>query len=34
MRKANILLLILLLVMAMAWGVIYWVFFADNVVGG
>jgi hypothetical protein len=34
MKKANILLLIFFLVAAIGWGVIYWFFFADNVLGG
>ncbi|CEG22563.1 hypothetical protein BN1080_01492 [Planococcus massiliensis] len=34
MRKTNILLMILLLAMAIGWGVIYWLFFAEGVING
>ncbi|MCP2036397.1 flagellar basal body-associated protein FliL [Planomicrobium sp. HSC-17F08] len=34
MRKTNIILLILLLVMAIGWGIVYWFFFADTVING
>jgi hypothetical protein len=34
MRKTNIILFILILGMAIGWGIIYWIFFADNVIGG
>ncbi|ETP69664.1 hypothetical protein G159_00105 [Planococcus glaciei CHR43] len=34
MRKTNIILLILLLVMALGWGIVYWLFFADTVING
>lgn len=34
MNRANVLLLIFLLVVAIGWGILYWVFFADNVLGG
>jgi hypothetical protein len=32
MNRVNITLLILLLLLAMGWGIIYWLFFAENVV--
>ena len=31
MKKNNMILLILLLVMAIGWGLVYWFFFADQV---
>lgn len=31
MRKSNIVLLIMLLLMAIGWGLAYWFFFADQV---
>lgn len=31
MKKNNIILLILLLLISLGWGVIYWLFFADQV---
>jgi hypothetical protein len=34
MRKANILLLIFLLVAAIGWGIVYWLFFAEKVITG
>lgn len=34
MKKANVLLLLFILAMAIAWGIIYWTFFAENVIGG
>lgn len=33
MKKENILLFIFILVMAIGWGLVYWIFFADNVIG-
>lgn len=32
MNRVNITLLIILLLLAIGWGVIYWLFFAENVV--
>ncbi len=34
MKKGNIVLLLFMFAMAIAWGVIYWAFFAENVIGG
>ena len=34
MKKGNLVLLLFMFVMAIAWGVVYWVFFAENVIGG
>lgn len=34
MKKANIMLLLFILAMAVAWGIVYWVFFAENVING
>lgn len=34
MNKGNLILLAMLLVLAVAWGVVYWLFFAENVVSG
>lgn len=34
MKKGNLVLLLFILVMAIAWGIVYWVFFAENVISG
>ncbi len=34
MKKANIMLLLFILAMAIAWGIVYWIFFAENVING
>lgn len=34
MRKQNIMLFLFVLLMAVAWGIAYWLFFADKVTGG
>ena len=34
MKKGNLILLVILLVMAIAWGLVYWLFLAENVVAG
>jgi hypothetical protein len=34
MNRANLLLLIFFIVAAIGWGILYWVFFADDVIGG
>ncbi len=34
MKKGNLVLLLFILAMAIAWGFVYWVFFAENVAGG
>ena len=34
MRKSNVILLLFILAMAIGWGIVYWLFFAENVVGG
>lgn len=32
MNRVNITLLVILLLLAIGWGVVYWFFFADNVI--
>jgi len=34
MRKGNVVLLLFILAMAVAWGIVYWIFFAENVITG
>lgn len=34
MKKGNLILLVMLLVLAIAWGLVYWLFLAKNVVTG
>jgi|GEM_PF-4205900 len=34
MKKGNVVLLLFILAMAIGWGIVYWLFFAENVISG